>query len=292
MKARAAFALALATAALPALAQEHVPFEVPDVVWIPGGPFTMGATPDDRDYAAVLCESDLEIEVSSIEVTSCRGGERFVHEPDARRVTLATFGIDRLEVTNQAYRACVLAGRCAPSAVREGSELAAPDHPVVGVRWNDARAFCAFVGGRLPSESEWEKAARGDDERRRFPWGRTYDSGLSNHGRAPLGTDPRDGFLETAPVGSFPGGASPYGVLDLAGNAAEWTTDVPSVPEMDLSASRVIRGGSYAQPITSLRVTARAWATADTAASDVGFRCAYDSVGDAPVSDTRRSPDR
>jgi formylglycine-generating enzyme required for sulfatase activity len=270
--------VALACAA-PVLAQDHVAIEAADIVWIPGGAFTMGATEADVAYAISLCQADLEVAVSPLDPGSCEAGGRFLIETPERRVSTPTFGMDRTEVTNAAYRRCVLAGRCAPSATREGSVLAAADHPVVGVRWTDARAYCRFVSGRLPSEAEWEKAARGDDVARRFPWGRVYDSHLANHGRAPIRTDPLDGFLETAPVGSFPSGASPYGILDLAGNVLEWTNDVPTLPfelGVDLSASRGLRGGSYIQSITSLRVTARSWATTDTAASDVGFRCAYD----------------
>jgi formylglycine-generating enzyme required for sulfatase activity len=226
-----------------------------------------------------LCELELEIEVPSLDPNGCASG-RFAIEEDAHRVPVPTFGIDRTEVTQAAYRRCVLAGACAPSHTRESSPLAASDHPVVGVRWTDARDYCRFVSGRLPSEAEWEKAARGDDDARRFPWGRVYESHLANHGRAPLRTDPIDGFLESAPVGSFPGGASPYGVRDMAGNVWEWTNDVPNFEAdvgVDLSASRILRGGSYAHPATALRVTARSWATTDASASDVGFSCAYDA---------------
>lgn len=272
--------LALAFAALPALAQERRPLSAESIVWIAGGRFTMGASEADVAYAVTLCEDDLEVEISPLDPQGCSDPERFLAEGPVRRLSIPTFGIDRTEVTNAAYRRCVLAGACAPSARREGGALARDRHPVVGVRWDDARAFCAFVHGRLPSEAEWEKAARGDDETRRFPWGRVYDSHLANHGRAPRRTDPIDGFLLSAPVGSFPDGASPYGVLDLAGNVSEWTDDALELPPElggSVAGYRVIRGGSYAQPITSLRVTARSWATTDQVSSDVGFRCAYDA---------------
>lgn len=261
-----------------AVAQAPLRIETPTLVWIPGGSFTQGASDEDLAFAAQLCEDELEVEVPPTDDGRCDAG-RFLLEAPARRVFVATFGIDRTEVTQRAYRRCVAAGRCAPSALSDRSDLAAPDHPVVGVRWTDAVDYCAFVGGRLPSEDEWEKAARGDDPARRFPWGRSYDSHLASHGRAPALEDDLDGYLRTAPVGAFPAGASPYGLLDLAGNAAEWTSDVPAMPielGVDLSASRTIRGGSYALPPTDLRVTARRFATTDTAASDVGFRCAYD----------------
>jgi formylglycine-generating enzyme len=283
MKARRALVLvwasALALLALPLLAQDRIALTPPDVIWIPDGDFTMGADERDILFAIQLCNQDLEVTVSDLDRHHC-GAERFIGELGQHRLFIPMFGLDRTEVTNAAYRRCVIAGRCAPSIVSDATPvLAEDDHPVVGVRWADAADYCAFAGGRLPDEPEWEKAARGDHVERRFPWGRVYQSRLSNHGRSPLRTDPLDGFLMSAPVGSFPGGASPYGVLDLAGNVWEWTREPPSLPfdrSSDLSGFRVIRGGSYTHPITSLRVTMRSWATTDTARADLGFRCAYD----------------
>lgn len=277
--ANAALAVSVALVALPLLAQERVQLAPPDVIWIPDGEFTMGADPRDLMFAAELCSQDLEYTVSELDPEHC-GVHRFAAELGQRRLFVPTFGLDRTEVTNVAYRRCVLSGRCAPSIVSDTTPvLAEDDHPVVGVRWADASAYCAFVGGRLPDEPEWEKAARGDDPERRFPWGHVYQSRLSNHGRSPLRTDPIDGFLMSAPVGSFPEGASPYGVLDLAGNVWEWTREIPSLPyepSAELSGLRVIRGGSYAHPITALRVTMRSWTPIDSARADLGFRCAYD----------------
>jgi formylglycine-generating enzyme required for sulfatase activity len=278
-------AIAVALVALPAVAQERLPIDAGDVVWIPGGAFTMGASPDDLAYARALCESELELpprDPGEHEDYDCRddevGRDRFAPERPQRRVSVATFGIDRTEVTNAAYRRCVLAGVCAPSAARESGALSAPDHPVVGVSWRDAHVYCAFVGGRVPTEAEWEKAARGDDETRRFPWGRLYDSGAANHGRGPLSPDAIDGFLESAPVGSFPGGASPYGVLDMAGNVWEWTDGEPRPGEfeVELAGARVIRGGSWTSASTTVRVTARSLQVTDARTSDLGIRCVYD----------------
>lgn len=297
MKARLALVLvpcALALAAVPpSLAQERLALAAPDVIWIPDGDFTMGADERDIMFAAALCDEDLEYTVSDLDTDRC-GVHRFLAELDRRRLFVPTFGLDRTEVTNQAYRRCVLRGRCAPSMVSDGTPaLAEDDHPVVGVRWSDAVDYCAFVGGRLPDEPEWEKAARGDDPERRFPWGRVYQSRLSNHGRSPLRTDPLDGFLMSAPVGSFPGGASPYGVLDLAGNVWEWTREAPTrwvgdvarLSVAQLAIYRVIRGGSYTHPITALRVTHRNRATTDTARADLGFRCAYDPPTEPPATE-------
>lgn len=269
----------LACCVWPVRAQAPLTLAVPGVVWIEAGEAWLGANEEDLRYAAELCRQDLEVPLPAIDRTGC-GVERFLAEYPRRRAFVGAFGIERTEVTNAAYRACVRAGACAPSIVGEGGVLAQADHPVVGVRWSDAGRYCAWRGGRLPTEAEWEKAARGDDETRRFPWGRAYDSRLANHGRSPLRTDPIDGFLESAPVGSFPGGRSPYGLDDMAGNVWEWTSEPPALPlevGLDTSAFRAIRGGSYAQAITTLRVTARSWATLDDARSDVGMRCAYDA---------------
>src|SRR5258706_16107315 len=103
--------------------------------------------------------------------------------------------------------------------------------PVAAITIEEAQAYCRFAGGRLPTEDEWERAARGS-VRNRFPWGRHYDPALANHGRAPLGPDPSDGFALAAPVGSFPAGASPYGLLDMAGNVWEWTSSAPLGEEL------------------------------------------------------------
>jgi formylglycine-generating enzyme required for sulfatase activity len=270
-------ACAVACVAIPVLAQEPMRVEAAPIVWIAGGAFAMGASEGDLAYASTLCDADLEVDAPGSD--GCHGDRFLLTELPRSRVVLGTFGIDRLEVTNAAYRRCVLAGVCAPSAERESTVLGAADHPVVGVSQSEASTYCEWANGRLPNEREWEKAARGDDETRRFPWGATYDSRASNHGRSPMRTDSLDGFVLTSPVGAFPDGASVYGVLDLAGNVAEWTADVPTLRVdlgVDLSAYRVVRGGSYTQAITSLRVTARSWATIDARASDVGFRCAYD----------------
>jgi formylglycine-generating enzyme required for sulfatase activity len=155
--------------------------------------------------------------------------------------------------------------------------------PVAGVTAEEAEAYCAFRGGRLPTEAEWEKAARGTG-RRRFPWGRTYHARLANHGRPPVRADPSDGFRFAAPVGSFPDGASPYGVLDLAGNVMEWTASRPSTPDFDAlgyagadpAMHRIVRGGSWGHPAVDLRVTHRGVLRAVASHPDLGLRCAYD----------------
>jgi formylglycine-generating enzyme required for sulfatase activity len=151
-------------------------------------------------------------------------GER--DEQPRHTVTIPGFWLDKLEVTNREYLECVHAGACAPygahvaEAMRLGPEarFRKPEQPVVGVSWYDASAYCKWRGKRLPREAEWEKAARGEDERA-YPWGnqRPDPERLACFSASKGGT--------TRPVGSFPEGHGPYGHLDLAGNVWEWTAD-------------------------------------------------------------------
>ena len=208
------------------------------------------------------------------------------------QVTLSTFFLDRTEVTVESYERCVAAGVCAPGALApEDPRFTRPDLPMTQVRWDDAAAFCAWAGGRLPTEAEWEYAARGAEDRE-FPWGMLYNSHLANHGAwADDSTDASDGFVGLAPVGSFPDGATPHGLLDMAGNVAEWVADVfelddtgtpvpyPATPEVDPPPKaaggglHVIRGGSYVDGALWLRSAARD-STASQRTAWIGFRCA------------------
>jgi formylglycine-generating enzyme required for sulfatase activity len=161
--------------------------------------------------------------------------------------------------------------------------------PVTGIAFREAADYCEGVAGRLPTEAEWERAARGGD-RRRFPWGRYYNERLANHGSATGRSDPSDGALHSAPVGSYVDGQSPYGVRDLAGNVWEWTSDRfaadayvsltsrvdPTGP--DTGGERVVRGGSWRSPPFTLRAANRAPMPEGDWAPDLGFRCAYDPV--------------
>jgi formylglycine-generating enzyme required for sulfatase activity len=164
-----------------------------DMIFVPAGPFTMGAD---------------------------KGGQEDEHP--AHQVTLRGFWLDRTEVTNEAYERCVQASVCRPhdpkssSLNRFGGDAAfrGPRQPISSISWDDARTYCKWVGKRLPTEAEWEKAARGTDARR-FPWG-----------EAP--PDPSRGVYagaRTADVGSRPDGAGPFGHLDMAGNVWEWLED-------------------------------------------------------------------
>ena len=141
----------------------------------------------------------------------------FFYEKPAHVVFLDEYWIDRLEVNNAQYRRCVEDGVCGEPEAWTDVNYNADDQPAI-VTWESARAYCEWAGGRLPTEAEWEKAARGTDGRI-WPWGNDWEENRAN-----VGGD-EDGFDFTAPVGSFPGDSSPYGLLDVAGNAAEWVAD-------------------------------------------------------------------
>jgi sulfatase modifying factor 1 len=217
--------------------------------------------------------------------------EVFAVELERHRVTLSAYWLDRSEVTVAAYNRCVQLGRCAARPIRPGGErFERPELPASLVRWEDAEAYCRFRGARLPTEAEFERAARGTSGRR-FPWGDTFHRGAANHGR--LGWDRTasvDGYAELAPVGSYPSGRTPEGFLDLAGNAAEWVADrfqapYPAGDAIDpvgpptpfapgATPLRVARGGSYELPAPFLRGAARLPRDGSSPDPTVGFRCA------------------
>jgi formylglycine-generating enzyme required for sulfatase activity len=201
----------------------------------------------------------------------------FASETPPHREHVPGFWMARTEVTVAEYTRCVAVGRCAPAGFEAGGlRFQRPRFPVTLVTFDDARRYCAFRGGRLPSEAEFERAARGAT-RRRYPWGRTYHGKLANHGRLGVDTtDSSDGFAELAPVGSFPDGATPEGILDLAGNVAEWTAD-PFTPDYGSppSGDRAVRGGSFSSSAAFLRGAARIGKSPDTREPTLGFRCVW-----------------
>ena len=197
-----------------------------------------------------------------------------------RQVRLSAYGIDRTEVTNAAFGACIEAGVCSQLPHLKSLKRGAESLPVVGVSWFDAATFCEWVGRRLPTEAEWEYAARGKDKRR-WPWSNRFDPLKANT----RGSD--DGFAQLAPVGRFPLGASPFGVLDLSGNVAEWTADYFEPTEYrrtSLSVTdpkgpadgrdKVIRGGSWADGPFSVRTASRVGKGPTEIDDTTGFRCA------------------
>lgn len=204
-------------------------------------------------------------------------------EPDERpaaRIHVEAFWIDRVEVTNVRYGACVEAGTCSRPISTAFGDATKADHPVTIVGWTQATAYCRWVGKRLPTEAEWEKAARGGDGRR-YPWGSSFEPERLNAGYT----------AGTTAVGGYAGGASPYGVLDMAGNVWEWTSSLyrpypydPRDGREDPAArgARVNRGGSWYYGAAYQRTTQRA--TADHVyrrIADLGFRCAS---SDPPIN--------
>lgn len=242
-------------------------------------------------------------------------------ERPAHTVYLDAFWIDQTEVTNEMFRAFVndtgykteiedmgwsyvygafvdkpkvedeISGAdwehpLGPESNIEGIE----NHPVVNVTWNDATAYCKWAGRRLPTEAEWEKAARGT-EGATYPWGNgDVTDGLLNFADVNIpgvGSDNSidDGYKMTSPAGSYPQGASPYGVLDMAGNVLEWVADwyevfyYASSPESNPTGPtsgvvRVARGGSWVNDAMNARSFFRIKWPPQTGGNDSGFRCA------------------
>lgn len=194
--------------------------------------------------------------------------ERPVHE-----VTVDTFEIDLTEVTVAAYRRCVAAGHCRPTPQASGcsiSFLESGDHPINCVAWFDADGYCKSIGKRLPSEEEWEYAARGRA-------GRIYPWGASPPVEERACWKRWDKREATCPVGSHRAGDSPEGVHDLAGNVWEWTasawsTDYESSPD---SRTRVTRGGGWGDSLpANLRSASRGHRPPEYRSDTIGFRCA------------------
>jgi formylglycine-generating enzyme required for sulfatase activity len=224
----------------------------PDWVLIPGGAFLMGSSQGDLDRALAECNAT---------EGNCQLGW-FDQELPERPSTLGDFQITRYEITNQQYNACVADGRCerAGRAISDNNITYSPvffidNYPVVGVNYHDANRFCNWIGARLPSEEEWEKAARGVDGRR-YPWGDSLESGRANLGSG-----------VPSAVGAYPSGASPYGVLDMAGNVFEWTSTV-------VNGRYMLRGGSWFKFPYRGRTTDRGTKLEPSFANyDIGFRC-------------------
>jgi serine/threonine-protein kinase len=212
-------------------------------------------------------------------------------EKPVHTVALDGFWIDRNEVMNVQYEVCVNAGVCAaPTTCDWGTPTYQnpdlEDHPVVCVSWEDARSYCAWAGGRLPTEAEWEYAARGPDGNI-YPWGDTFDDTRLNFcdvncAEEWADTMADDGYAQTAPVAFNSSGDSWCGASDMAGNVWEWLADwygaYPSGsqtnPEGPTSGDRrVIRGGSWNNNMLHLRSVNRDWDWPADASSNVGFRC-------------------
>jgi formylglycine-generating enzyme required for sulfatase activity len=240
-----------------------------------------------------------------------------IDEQPLHTVMLDSYWLDKTEVTNAMYGLCVEAGQCnRPNLLASYEDQNTPldyfddtemkDHPVAFVSWNDAKNYCSWADRRLPTEAEWEKAAIWDpvtNEQRVFPWGNEYDCKMGNFDDEtildasimPSTSQNCDGFPRSAPVGSFPQGASPYGALDMGGNVWEWVNDAfietdpftntvnyyavsptynPPGVDPTITEYRVIRGGSWNFTFGFGRSSYRLWYGKDDTYDGVGFRCA------------------
>jgi len=244
------------------------------MVYVPEGEFLMGSNPDEDPYF-------------------------WGAEGPAHPIFVDSFWIYQTEVTNAMYQACVAEKAC-PKPLRNESRTVVDyytnerfaNYPVIQVNYIDATAYCVWAGGRLPTEAEWEKAGRGTDGRL-WPWGNMelkpeYASFCGSNCPETIKENLEDKYIEIAPVGSFPEGASPYGVLDMAGNVWEWVFDYFAQlyydsspyenPRGPLSGDRrVIRGGGWNNSLTNLRVVQRASLPPRDGLDTVGFRCVIDN---------------
>jgi serine/threonine-protein kinase len=240
------------------------------LVFVPEGDFFMGANANDLFEVCGKFRSD------------CRR-EWFTNVEPERTVTLDAFWIDQTEVTNKMYAVCVDADKCTPpfqsnSYTRENyfGNSKYDEYPVIYVSWNQADAYCAWAGRRLPTEAEWEKAARGKDGFL-YPWGNTaLDKSRLNYGL---------NVGDTSPVKQYPGGISPYGAYDMAGNAWEWVADwydenyyktAPSANPMgpDSGKDKVSRGGAWVFYDFDMFSTDRYGNSPQVTNNTIGFRCA------------------
>ncbi len=234
-----------------------------DVIYIPPTTFLMGAAAGDSQ-----AEAD---------------------EQPAHQVSLSGFYIYAREVTNRMYLACVRAGACFPvqplpnGPTAHYDDPAYADHPVVGVDWNMARDYCRWAGGRLPTEAEWELAARGP-EGFLYPWGDDPAPGCDRLNMFGCLVPP-----DTAQAGSYPAGISPFGLFDMSGNVWEWVNDWydpgyyarsaaadplgPAAPADAQNPLKVVRGGSWNSYPQDVRAAARGWANPYAPYDDLGFRC-------------------
>lgn len=220
-------------------------------IYVPAGTFTMGSNDGEADERPVT------------------------------QVYLDGFWIDKFEVTNEQYKECVIAGACREiDFVYSGEYIETHDdpdyekHPVLLGIYTWARDYCEWVDARLPNEAEWEKSARGDQDARTYPWGEGIDGTRANYCDSNCvyrfkDYHQSDGYKETAPVGNYPAGASPYGVMDMAGNVWEWTETWPE--NVYYGWYGVMRGGSWGDGVEYQRVSERKFGYGGF---NVGFRCA------------------
>lgn len=211
-----------------------------------------------------------------------------VHEKPLHEVNLSSYYIDQYEVTNAAYKLCVDAGVCQPPVYNFSSTRTSyygdtqfDNYPVVYVNWNMSNDYCKWRGAYLPSEAEWEKAARGTGGGI-YPWGQDIDCTYANYSGGQNGSEC---VGDTTPVGSYASGQSSYGVYDMAGNVLEWVDDWYSSDYYQSSPLsnplgpvsgqyRVLRGGSWFSIVNGVRSANRYRNSPTYSYSNIGFRCA------------------
>jgi formylglycine-generating enzyme required for sulfatase activity len=263
-------------------ARAPTPSELPDKVKISEGPFLRGLEGDVRSFILQMCQK-----VEDDPDETCKEKKLLRGEYPEETVKLAAFSIGATEVTVADFHQCTAANACDPIdfkdcevwthqgrqiSLRVPKALQATNMPVTCAHLDQAKAYCKWNGGALPSSDQWEKAARGT-EGKLFPWGTSWSSDIANWGEMDVAQNPivgkLDGFEWTAPPGNFAEGKSPFGAYDMAGNVAEWV----DTGDTDQA---VARGGSWTSHPFDLRTTHRLEIDADARRTDVGFRCAYD----------------
>ena len=253
---------------------------------IPASTFGIGSTRvSEKDGATLVYVPAGEFAMGSTDLDSLASGD----EKPQHSIMLDAFWVDQTEVTNAMYGKCVNAGNCKPPTNTDhfiNSGYA--NHPVVSVDWGQANAYCAWAERRLPTEAEWEKAARGTDGRI-YPWGNEApDDVLLNY---------NDSVKDTTAVGQYPNGKSPYGAYDMAGNVWEWINDwygetyYQSSPASnplgaESSAYQVFRGGSWNNNDYFVRSANRGWVEPASTGYFIGFRCAQ-STTTAAITPTK-----
>lgn len=247
------------------------------IIYVPEGEFLIGSDQEEVDFALELClayDTNCNLRYFSVELPQ-------------HIVQLSSFWLDKTEVSTSQYNACVNAGTCEEISCENSFDLDSDDLPASCVNWNQAAAYCEWAGARLPTEAEWEYGARGID-RRRYPWGDEIDGSRLNYCDANCELPKRndavdDGYAETAPVGSYPDGASWIGALDMSGNVWEWTADwfgpYSSEQQVDPLGSdtgdrKVARGGSWHTSADHARSALRTYSDPERSIDHVGFRCA------------------